>query len=79
MFPDDGRFNKYLIESADAVGVGVESVWSLALSATAYRLTKNEKYLRQHAATLARVERQVFYDPAADRLGPVRIWSGACA
>jgi len=40
MFPEDKRFVKYLIESADAVGVGVESIWSLALSATAYRITK---------------------------------------
>ena len=67
MFPNDQRFNKYLVDSADAVGAGVESIWSLALSATAYRITKNDKYLRQHAGTLARIERQVFYDPAADK------------
>ena len=60
-------FNKYLIESADAVGVGVESIWSLALCATAYRITKDEKYLRQHAGTLGADRRQVFYDPAADK------------
>ncbi len=67
MFPEDKRFVKYLIDSADAVGVEVESIWSLALSATAYRITKNEKYLRRHAGTLARIERQVFYDPQADK------------
>ncbi|MBI3840005.1 MAG: hypothetical protein HY288_18950 [Planctomycetia bacterium] len=67
LFPDDAAFNEYIIQSADAVGVGVESVWSLALCATAYRITKKEEYLRRHAGTLARAVRQVFHDPAPDK------------
>jgi hypothetical protein len=67
LLPDDAAFNRYIVESADAVGCGVEGIWSLALSATAYQITKDEKYLRQHAGTLARAVRQVFYDAAPDK------------
>jgi hypothetical protein len=67
LFPNDAEFNKYLIESADATGARVEGVWSLALCATAYRISKDDKYLRRHDGTLARAARQVFYDPAPDK------------
>jgi hypothetical protein len=67
LFPNDEAFNRYILQSADAVGVGVESVWSMALCATAYRITKKEEYLRRHAGTLARAVRQVFHDPAPDK------------
>lgn len=63
MFPDDEAFNKFLLESADAVGVSNEGIWSLALSATAYDLTGDRKYLLQHAGTLARTRRRLFQDP----------------
>ncbi|HEX3726670.1 MAG TPA: hypothetical protein VHV08_10525 [Pirellulales bacterium] len=65
--PDDEAFNKYIVASADAVGVGVEGIWSLALSATAYQITKKDDYLKRHAGTLARAARQVFYDPDPDK------------
>jgi hypothetical protein len=67
LFPEDEAFNKYLVASADAVGVGIEAIWSLALCATAYRITGNEDYLRRHAGTLSRAARQVFYDPDPDK------------
>jgi hypothetical protein len=67
LFPKDEAFNKFIVASADAVGLGVESVSSLALSATAYRITKKEEYLRRHAGTLALAVRQVFHDPAPDK------------
>ena len=67
LFPKDDAFNKFLVDSADAVGVRFEAIWSLALSATAYRITKDEKYLRQHGGTLARAVREVFRDPAPDK------------
>jgi hypothetical protein len=67
LFPDDAEFNKYIIDSADSVGVGVDGYWSLALSATAYEITKKEAYLRQHAGTLARSVRRIFHDPQADK------------
>jgi hypothetical protein len=67
LFPKDAEFNKYLIENADTAGVRMEGVWSLALCATAYRITKDDKYLRRHDGTLARAARQVFYDPAPDK------------
>lgn len=67
LFPTDEAFNKYVVASAEGVGTGTEGIWSLALSATAYRITKDEKYLRRHAGTLARAAREVFYDPAPDK------------
>ena len=71
LVPEDRAFNKFLLESADAVGVRIAGTWTLALSATAYDMTKDEKYLRRHAGTLARVVRQVFHDQA-----PTERWEG---
>ncbi len=76
--PEDRAFNKFLLESADTVGLRIAGTWTLALSATAYEMTKDEAYLRRHAGTLARCVRQVFHDPAADKrwdgygFGPTR-------
>jgi hypothetical protein len=67
LFPDDEAFKKYLVASADALGVRNQGIWTLALSATAYRITGDEKYLRRHAGTLARAARSVFYDPKPDK------------
>ncbi len=67
MFPDDAAFNKFIVENADAAGVRSEGIWTLALRATAYRITKNEEYLRRHAGSLALVVRQVFDDPGEDK------------
>lgn len=67
LVPDDEDFNKYIITSADSVGVMAENMLSLALSATAYRITQDEKYLRQHAGTLSRAARSLFQDPVADK------------
>lgn len=66
-FPDDETFNRYLLESADSMGVMAENMLTLALSATAYRMTKDEKYLRRHAGTLARASRKLFQDPQPDK------------
>jgi hypothetical protein len=63
LFPDDEAFNKYLLESADAVGLNCEGFWSLALCATAYDMTGDKKYLLRHAGTLDRTRRQLFQDP----------------
>jgi hypothetical protein len=65
--PDDEVFKKYLLASADAGGVNMEAIWTLALSATAYRITGDDKYLRRHAGTLERASRQVFIDPHPDK------------
>ncbi len=67
LVPEDRAFNKFLLESADAVGMRIAGTWTLALSATAYEMTKNEDYLRRHAGSLARVVRQVFHDPHPDK------------
>ena len=67
LVPDDEAFNKYLITCADTLGLSDEGIWTLALSATAYRITKNDAYLRRHAGTLARAVRGVFKDQAADQ------------
>jgi hypothetical protein len=67
LFPNDDAFNKYIVKSADEVGVNDEGIWTLAISATAYQITKKEDYLRRHAGTVARAVRKVFHDPAPDK------------
>jgi hypothetical protein len=65
--PDDEAFKKYVVASADAIAVGSEGIWSLALSATAYQITKDDEYLKRHAGQLARATRQLFHDPDPDK------------
>lgn len=67
LFPDDEEFRNYLVQSADEVGTGDEGSWSLALSASAYRITGDQKYLLRHGATLERVQRQLFRDANRDK------------
>lgn len=67
LFPDDEKFNKFIIESADTCGMIINNTWTMALCATAYRITKNEDYLRRHAGSLARAQRQLFQDPHPDK------------
>ena len=67
LFPDDKVLQKYIVAGADAVGLGIGNSNSLALSATAYRITGDDKYLRRHGSTLARIARAVFYDPKPDK------------
>jgi hypothetical protein len=67
LYPEDESFKKFIVASADAAGIGVEAIWSLALSATAYRITGDDNYLRRHAGALTRAARQVFYDPDPDK------------
>ena len=63
LFPRDEAFNKYLLDSVEAVGLNCEGSWSLALCATAYDMTGDKKYLLRHAGTLQRTRRQLFQDP----------------
>ena len=77
LFPNDAEFNKYLIESADAAGARMESVWSLALCATAYRISKDDKYLRRHDGTLAGCPAGVLRSGTRQTLGSVRFWPRA--
>jgi hypothetical protein len=67
LIPEDEAFKKYLLASADALGTRHDAMWTLALSATAYRITGDDKYLRRHAGSLARAARSVFYDPRPDK------------
>ncbi|MEX0678589.1 MAG: hypothetical protein WD063_16020 [Pirellulales bacterium] len=62
MFPDDKAFNQFLLESADALGVNREGIWTLALCATAYDMTGDRKYLARHAGALASTRRPLFQD-----------------
>src|SRR5262249_19136829 len=68
LFPDDAQFNKYIVENARAIGDGgIVGSWALAMSATAYRLTKDENFLRQHAGPIHRTLRRLFRDPHPDK------------
>ncbi|MGD9720904.1 MAG: hypothetical protein AB7O59_23420 [Pirellulales bacterium] len=67
MFPEDEEFKAYLLKSVDELGLRNEGIWTLALSATAYRITGDDKYLRRHGASLLRLQRNVFYDPHPDK------------
>lgn len=64
MFPDDKAFEKFLLESADTMGINDEAFCTLALCASAYDITGDKKYLLQHAGTLDRIRRRLFHDPA---------------
>jgi hypothetical protein len=64
LFPADEAFKKFLLESADALHDGTEGIASLAVSATAYRITGDSKYLVRHAGQLARFPRRFFRDPS---------------
>jgi hypothetical protein len=64
MFPQDKKFQKWLLESADAVGVNDEGFASMALCATAYDVTKDKKYLLRHAGLMERLRRRPFQDPS---------------
>ncbi len=65
--PNDKEFVKFILESAEATGMNAFGIWSLALSATAYDITKDEKYLRRHFGVLERMPRRVFRDPHPDK------------
>jgi hypothetical protein len=64
LFPEDEAFKKFLIASAEELGTGAEGVASLAVSATAYQITKDPKYLLGHAGQLERMRRRLFHDPS---------------
>ncbi len=67
LFPEDKAFAQYVLTSLETLGVRREALWTLALSATAYQITGDDKHLRQHAGSLARIARSVFYDPKPDK------------
>ncbi len=66
MFPDDADFNKFIVESADKLGAGIEGISSMALCATAYDITGDEEYLLRHAGSMDIVKKRLYSDAGGE-------------
>ncbi len=62
MFPEDQRLREFIVRSADVLELNNSGIWTLALSATAWEITGDKKYLVRHGGTLDRVKRRPFQD-----------------
>ncbi len=62
MFPDHQQLRDFIVRSADKLQMNNESIWTLALSATAWQITGDTKHLLRHAGTLDRVRRTLLQD-----------------
>lgn len=66
MFPDDADFNKFIVESADKSGTGIEGINNMSLCATAYGMTGDEEYLLRHAGNMDIVKNRLYSDPGGE-------------
>ncbi len=61
--PDEtrrARLKKWIVDSADAVGLRLKNLWTWALCAKSYELTGDTTYLTRHAATVDRACRKLY-------------------
>lgn len=63
LFPDDQRLRDFILKSANETGLSITGIWTLALSATAWEITGDPKYLQRHAASMAYIRQAIVRDP----------------
>lgn len=63
LFPENQELREFIVRSADEADVIINGCWTLSLSATAWKITKDPKYLTRHAASMALVRQMLVRDP----------------
>ncbi len=63
LFPNDQRLREYIVKSANETNLSITGIWTLALSATAWEITRDPKYLERHAGSMATIRQMIVRDP----------------
>jgi hypothetical protein len=63
MFPDDQELRDFIVKSADEINISDSGIFTIALSVTAWEITRDTKYLLRHAGTIQRMRNKLFQDP----------------
>jgi hypothetical protein len=63
LFPDNQQLRDFIVTSANSTNLSITGIWTLALSATAWEITGDPKYLQRHAESMAFIRQMIVRDP----------------